>query len=90
MEVRAVSDSSWSSYLGLLLAALLTWLDGGTISTALPTITAELDLGPAYVWVANSYFLTMAAFQPRINQLSDLWGRRWIFFVTVALFVLGS
>lgn len=52
MEVRAVSDSSWSSYLGLLLAALLTWLDGGTISTALPTITAELDLGPAYVWVA--------------------------------------
>lgn len=32
----------------------------------------------------------MAAFQPLINQLSDLWGRRWIFFVTVALFVLGS
>ncbi|TVY19259.1 Efflux pump FUS6 [Lachnellula arida] len=75
---------------GLLLAALLTWLDGGTISTALPTIAADLDLGPAYVWVANSYFLTMAAFQPLFGQLSDLWGRRWIFIATVALFVLGS
>ncbi|KAK6065740.1 multidrug resistance protein fnx1 [Seiridium cupressi] len=75
---------------GLLLAALLTWLDGGTISTALPTIASELDLGPAYVWVADSYFLTMAAVQPVCGQLADLWGRRWIFIGCVSLFVLGS
>ncbi|KAI0975801.1 major facilitator superfamily domain-containing protein [Xylaria arbuscula] len=77
-------------FAGLLLAVLLTWLDGGTISTALPTISAELNLGPAYVWVANSYFLTTAAFQPLFGQLSDLWGRRWVFISAVALFVLGS
>lgn len=75
---------------GLLLAALLTWLDGGTISTALPTIVAELDIGADYVWVANAYFLTMAAFQPLCGQLADLWGRRAVFLGTVAIFVLGS
>ncbi|KAI0388679.1 major facilitator superfamily domain-containing protein [Xylariaceae sp. FL0594] len=77
-------------FAGLLLAALLTWFDGGTISTALPTIAAELRLGPAYVWVADSYFLTTAATQPLFSQLSDLWGRRWIFILAVSLFVLGS
>jgi MFS family permease len=75
---------------GLLLAALLTCLDGGTISTALPTIGAELSLGADYVWVANAYFLTMAAFQPLCGQLADLWGRRVVFLATVAVFVLGS
>lgn len=75
---------------GLLLAALLSFLEGSTMSTALPTIAADLNLGPTYVWVADSYFLTMAAFQPLFGQLADLWGRRWILIMTVMLFLLGS
>jgi MFS family permease len=55
------------------LTCCASWLDGGTISTALPTIAKELDLGPACVWVANGYFLMMAAFQPLFSQSSDLW-----------------
>lgn len=79
----------WMVMLGLLLAALMSGLDG-SISTALPTIVHELSLGPSFVWVLNVYFLTTAVVQPLLAQLSDLFGRRWVFICTVAVFVLGS
>ncbi|AEO69868.1 uncharacterized protein THITE_2120623 [Thermothielavioides terrestris NRRL 8126] len=31
-----------------------------------------------------------AVFQPLFGQLSDLWGRRWVFLSTLAIFTLGS
>lgn len=80
----------WLIMAGLIMAALISALDGSVVSTALPSIVHEFSLGPDYVWVIDIYFLTTAAFQPLFGQLSDLWGRRWIFIATVALFVLGS
>lgn len=74
---------------GLLLAALMSGLDG-SISTALPTIVHKFTIGPSFVWVLNVYFLTTAVIQPLLAQLSDLWGRRWVFISTVALFILRS
>jgi len=52
---------SWKFYIifiGLVGAGVLSALDGALVSTALPTIVAELDIGADYVWVANIYFLT--------------------------------
>ncbi|KAI1076750.1 major facilitator superfamily domain-containing protein [Whalleya microplaca] len=80
----------WLIVVAIILSAIVSALDGSAVSTALPTIVAELELGPNYVWTVNIYFLTTAAFQPLLGQLSDLWGRRWVFISTVAIFVLGS
>ncbi|KAI9159170.1 MFS-type efflux transporter MFS1 [Paramyrothecium foliicola] len=80
----------WAVMIGLWLAAIVSVLDGTVVSTVLPTIVHELDLGFDYVCAANAYFLTTAAFQPLFGQLADLWGRRWLFISTVAIFVLGS
>lgn len=91
-QSRARSEKGfkfWMVIFGLLLAALMSGLDG-SISTALPTIANEFNLGPDFVWVLNAYFLTSAVVQPLLAQLSDLWGRRWIFISAVAIFVLGS
>lgn len=52
---------SWKFYIifiGLVGAGILSALDGALVSTALPTIVAELNIGADYVWVANIYFLT--------------------------------
>jgi MFS family permease len=38
---------------------LLIALDATITSTALPTIIADLDGGDLYIWVINSYLLTM-------------------------------
>lgn len=58
---KASDRHTWQFYViftGLVLSGLLSALDGAIVSTALPTIVAELDIGADYVWVANIYFLT--------------------------------
>ncbi|KAK8109044.1 hypothetical protein PG984_014845 [Apiospora sp. TS-2023a] len=80
----------WVVFLALLLATLLSALDGAIVATALPTISSDLNVGPDFVWVANVYFLTGAVLQPLFGQLSDLWGRRPIFIAILAVFTLGS
>ncbi|KAK1758833.1 major facilitator superfamily domain-containing protein [Echria macrotheca] len=80
----------WAIFGSLVAATLLSALDGSIVSTALPTIAETLDMGPDSIWAANVYFLTGAVVQPLFGQLSDLWGRRWIFLSILAIFVLGS
>ncbi|KAK4235658.1 major facilitator superfamily protein [Achaetomium macrosporum] len=80
----------WAVFTGLVAATLLSALDGSIVATALPTIARELNAGPSYVWIANVYFLTGAVVQPLFAQLSDLYGRRWVFLGILAVFVLGS
>lgn len=80
----------WAAFAGLVAATLLSALDGSIVATALPTIARELNAGPSYVWIANVYFLTGAVVQPLFAQLSDLYGRRWVFLGILAVFVLGS
>lgn len=52
----------WMIFSGLTLSALLSALEGSIVSTALPTISAELDSGENYVWIINIYFLTWYSF----------------------------
>ncbi|SPO07535.1 related to putative multidrug transporter Mfs1.1 (major facilitator family protein) [Cephalotrichum gorgonifer] len=83
----------WRFYVifgALVAATLLSALDGAIVAVALPTISASLETGPDYVWIANVYFLTGAVFQPLFGQMSDLWGRRWVFLSILAIFTLGS
>jgi hypothetical protein len=48
----------WIIMLGLAIIALVSGMEGVILSTALPTITRELDTGDNYVWIINVYFLT--------------------------------
>ena len=61
VEKSAASQLHWKVWVifsGLAVSALLSALEGSVISTALPTIAADLHLGGNYVWVVNIYFLT--------------------------------
>ncbi len=43
----------------IVLAGVLTALEGTITSTALPSIVADLGGGDLYVWAVNGYFLAM-------------------------------
>ncbi|EAW11039.1 putative MFS multidrug transporter [Aspergillus clavatus NRRL 1] len=60
------------------------------ITTALPTVTRELDGEENYVWIANAYTLASAAIQPLVGQISNIVGRRYPMIVSMCLFALGS
>ena len=42
----------------LCIASLLGGLETTIVTTSLPTIVYELDIGDDYVWITNSLFLT--------------------------------
>jgi len=52
------SLSFWLVFASLCFTGLISALDGSIVSTALPSIIAELDGGANYIWVVNVYFLT--------------------------------
>lgn len=74
----------------LLCATLLSSLDVSVLSTALPTIVGEFGAFERFAWVGTAYVVTSTIATPLLGKLSDLYGRRTIFQVTVALFAIGS
>ncbi|WP_238529344.1 MFS transporter [Dietzia alimentaria] len=75
-----------------LLAALFTALLSNTIvSTALPTIMAELDgTQRQYTWVITTSLLMMTISTPVWGKLSDLFDKKMLVQLTIVLFVVGS
>lgn len=69
---------------------LLASLDQTIVSTALPTIVADLGGLDHLSWVVTAYILASTIAAPLYGKLGDLYGRRRMVFISVALFLLGS
>ena len=74
----------------VLLGILLAALDQTIVGTALPTIVTDLNGNDVYTWAFTSYLLTATISGPIYGKLSDLYGRRNIFIIGVAIFLIGS
>src|SRR5690606_2943392 len=71
---------------GLFLVAL----DQTIIATALGRIVEEFNSFSSLSWVITAYLLTSTITVPIAGKLSDIFGRRSILLVGVALFTLSS
>ena len=69
---------------------LLASLDQTIVSTALPTIVADLGGLDHLSWVVTAYILASTIAAPLYGKLGDLYGRRRMVFFSVGLFLLGS
>ncbi|MDN5785574.1 MDR family MFS transporter [Pseudorhodobacter sp.] len=69
---------------------LLASLDQTIVSTALPTIVADLGGLEHLSWVVTAYILASTIAAPLYGKLGDLYGRRNMVFVSVGIFLLGS
>ncbi|KAF7341255.1 Membrane transporter [Mycena venus] len=77
-------------FFSLMLAAFLVALDETIVSTALPTIVAELGGGNNYSWVGSAYLITAAAWCPAYGKLSDIFGRKMVLYPSICVFLVGS
>lgn len=68
----------------------LASLDQSVVSTALPTIAADLGGIEKLSWVVTGYILASTIVAPLYGKLGDLFGRRNMVFVAVSLFLAGS
>ncbi len=74
----------------LMLAMFLAALDQTIVATALPAIAQELHGLSKYSWVATSYLLASAVATPLFGKISDMFGRKKIFQISIGIFLLGS
>jgi EmrB/QacA subfamily drug resistance transporter len=74
----------------LFLALWLAALDQTVVSTALPTMVADLG-GLSYLsWVVTAYLLTSTVAGPLYGKFADLYGRKIVLQVAIAVFLVGS
>jgi EmrB/QacA subfamily drug resistance transporter len=75
---------------GLLLILALAALDQNIVTTALPRIVASLGGVTRLPWVVTSFLLAQTITTPLYGKLSDMYGRRPLFYVAVIVFLGGS
>lgn len=74
----------------LCLSATLSALDMTIVTTAVPAIVASLESTAGYIWVGSAFILGFTAVTPIWGSISDLWGRRPIILIALAIFLVGS
>jgi len=73
-----------------LMATFVSAIESTIIATAMPTIVSDLGGFDLFSWVFTIFLLTQAVSIPIYGRLADMFGRKRVFFLGVALFVIGS
>jgi EmrB/QacA subfamily drug resistance transporter len=86
LSTRAKAGILISIISGMFLAAL----DQTIVGTALPQILADLKGFTEYSWVIAAYLIAQAISAAVSTKLSDIFGRKVLFFFNVIVFLIGS
>ncbi|MBB2981095.1 EmrB/QacA subfamily drug resistance transporter [Paraburkholderia tropica] len=76
--------------LGIGLVNMLVALDQTVVSTALPSIVAELHGFEYYAWIASAYLLASVVTVPVFGRLGDYFGRKRFVLAAVIVFTVAS
>lgn len=76
--------------ISLSSALFLAALDTTIVTVAIPTIAQEFNSTTGYTWIGSAYMLASAAMAPMWGKISDIWGRKPIMLIAVAVFWVGS
>ncbi|WP_150577295.1 MFS transporter [Pandoraea aquatica] len=76
--------------IGIALVNMLVALDQTVVSTALPSIVAELKGFEYYAWIASIYLLASVVTVPVFGRLGDYFGRRKFVIASVLTFTFAS
>jgi len=75
---------------GLVVGLFLAGLDGSIVAVAMPTIAGTLGGFSRLAWVSTSYIVMTAMATPLLGKLSDIFGRRRIYLVSINIFLVSS
>lgn len=74
----------------MMLSLFLASVEATIVATAMPTIVAQLGGLAIYAWAFAAYSLTSTIAVPILGKLSDIYGRRPIYLISMTIFLLGS
>lgn len=73
-----------------MLSLFLASMESTVVATAMPTIVGQLGGLEHYSWVFSAYMLASTTTVPLYGKLSDIYGRRKLYFFAMTLFLAGS
>lgn len=86
----AAGDKPWVLVVAIL-ASSIAYIDESVVTIALPAIETELATSVVVIqWIVNAYTLCLSAFLLTGGAAGDLFGRRRVFIVGVAIFAAAS
>ncbi|MBN8872069.1 MAG: MFS transporter [Rhodospirillales bacterium] len=75
---------------GILLCIFLAAIDQTVVIPAVPAIAADLNGFGHLAWIVSAYLLTSTAMTPIYGKLSDIYGRRKLLLIALAIFAVTS
>ncbi len=75
---------------GVLLSMFMGAMEATIVATAMPTVVEKLGGIEYYGWVGAVYLLTSTVAMPLYGKVSDLYGRKRIMLLAMAIFLAGS
>jgi EmrB/QacA subfamily drug resistance transporter len=89
--VLAEENRKWWTLTAVAFGLFMIMLDNTVVNVALPSIERDLHVSISSLeWVVTAYALTFAALLITGGKLGDLFGRRRIFILGIAIFTLSS
>ncbi|HET7070627.1 MAG TPA: MFS transporter, partial [Nocardioides sp.] len=76
--------------LAVMLSIGLVAIDSTILATAVPAVVSDLGGFTSFPWLFSIYLLAQAVSVPLYGKIADLFGRKPLMLLGVALFVLGS
>ena len=84
-------NRKWWTLMAVAFGLFMIMLDNTVVNVALPTMEKDLHVSLSQLeWVVTAYALTFAALLITGGKLGDLYGRRRIFVLGLAVFTLSS
>ncbi len=80
----------WFVTVGVMTGMFIAALEATVVGTAMPTVIASLGGLNHYSWVFSAYLVTSTVTVPVWGKLSDLYGRRLLYQIGIAVFLLGT
>jgi EmrB/QacA subfamily drug resistance transporter len=75
---------------GLMMALLLAALDQTIVASAMRVVADDLHGLSMQAWATTAYLITATITTPLYGKLSDLYGRKPLLLIAMAVFLLGS
>jgi EmrB/QacA subfamily drug resistance transporter len=89
--LAAEENRKWWTLAAVAFGLFMIMLDNTVVNVALPSIQRDLHVKLSELeWIVTGYALTFAALLITGGKLGDLYGRRRIFVIGIAIFTLSS
>lgn len=90
-EIQKLSGAAITAIMTpLCLSVLLSALDLTIVTPAIPAIVNSFKSAAGYVWIGSAFILASTAITPVWGSVADIWGRKPIILIALAVFLGGS